>query len=138
MSFGETTVAEEFLQLKDAAYVSETSLGGGVSFIKALTKDKMGTVLTEQSVYVVCASYEQSFQARITADKIGWSDPVDVIVRVTRQRLEEAGITLNSLKQYAEMKVDGRRYRVNNIAKMQQFQDDFVYYVVGGKSSASL
>jgi len=108
--------------------------GATITFIKAATKDEMGTALT---------TTEQEFKSfpirftpydRSTKEKISWSEDTDIICYISKKQVDDLDLTVQKMKsQYSKMKFDKKIYTIRYMEYYDAFANDFLYVIIGGK-----
>jgi len=107
--------------------------GGTITLVKALTKDEMGEILTESTQDLKSFPVRFAPFDRQVIEKIGWAENVDVLCFVSKLAIDNLSLTLTKLKQYKNLRHEGKTFELSYIDYYSSFKNDFLYIIIGGK-----
>lgn len=107
--------------------------GKSITLVKKGSADEFGEILTESTDTFKSHPVRYSPFERKVAQDISWTEDVDVIAYISVKELDDSSLTVESLRRYKKLRVDGKDFEIKHVEYMSAFFDSFLYVVIGGK-----
>jgi hypothetical protein len=107
--------------------------GSTVTMTKAGTKDEFGTPLTTVTVDLLAHPIRTSPFDVDVAQKVSWSENVDIIFYVAQKQVTTLGHTVETLKKYEYIIYNGIKYERRYVESYMKFGKGWLYILIGGK-----
>ena len=105
--------------------------GQSITLVKPGTKDEFGTILNESTLSLKAHPVRYAPFDRQVAQDISWTENVDVIAYVSKKELDDSSLTVTDIKQYLQLRVGNKDYKIKKVEYFSAFYNDFLYLLVG-------
>ena len=107
--------------------------GSTLTMSRPTTKDDFGTPLASETVDLLAHPIRTSPFDVDVAQKVTWSENVDIIFYVAQKQVETLGQTVETLKRFEYVIYNGIKYERRYVEPYMKFGKGWLYVIIGAK-----